>query len=269
MKIARWLAVLVFLGASISGCDSAEERDLKRGLHHQSAGEFREALAKFESTMKRAPGSPSSLRAARESVKIRVFDIKSYDRAIEDLKFLILYSKDPQERWRSQNQIAQIYFDNLARYDKALVEYSRLLSSPASKEEEWRVKMAIARCYYYLGQVSHSWTETNYILAEENLPSDLVFDALFLLANIQLSQKKYRESAQSLEKLSKNFPERAKKENVGINLSLCYEELGEKSEAIRVLEELRPFYEPKDYIDLRIKKIRDRFSDLPRKKAKE
>lgn len=250
-------------------CDSTQERELKRGLHFQASGEFKEALAEYDNVMKRAPEKPPALRAARESAKILMFELKNYEKAINILKFLILYSTDPEERWKSQSQIAQIYFDNLGRYERALIEYSKLLSSQISKEEKLRIRLAIARCYYYLGQFTHSWSESSLILQEEELPDNLAFDTKFLQANIQMTDKKYAEAAKALEEISKKFPERAKKENVAINLSLCYEEMGSQANAIRVLEEIRPYYEPKEYIDLRIKKIRDSFSDLPRKKPKE
>lgn len=219
--------------------------------------------------MKRAPAASAALQAARESVKILVFELKNYERAINALRFLILYSNDAEERWRAQSQIAQIYFDNLAWYDKALIEYSKLLSSNISKSEKIRIKLAIARCYYYLGQLAHSWSEASLILAEDDLSEEIAFDAMLLQANIQISDKKFADAVKSLEALAKRYPERSKKENVGLNLSLCHEELGNQEAAIRALEETKGTYESKDYIDLRIKKIRERFSDLPRKRPKE
>ena len=250
-------------------CENSQERHLREGLKNYHSGQLRDALAEFDSAMKRAPGTTAALRAARESVKILVFDLKNYERAISALRFLILYSTDAEERWRAQSQIAQIYFDNLAWYDKALIEYSKLLSSNVAKTEKIRIKLAIARCYYYLGQLPHSWSEASLILAEDDLPEGIAFDSLLLQANIQISDKKYSEAVKSLELLAKRYPERAKKENVGLNLSLCHEELGNQDAAIQALEEIKGTYESKDYIELRIKKIRERFSDLPRKRPKE
>jgi thioredoxin-like negative regulator of GroEL len=261
--------VIILIPIIFLGCDSAQERNLKAGLRYQAAGDYREALAEFDNTMKRAPEKPAAIRAARESAKILVFELKNYEKAINVLKFLILYSTDAEERWRSQSQIAQIYFDNLGRYEKALIEYEKLLSNQISRQEKTRIRLAIARCYYYLGQFSLSWNEANLILQESDLSPEIDFDTQYLQANIQLTEKKYSEAAKALEVLNKKFPERAKKENVAINLSLCYEEIGNHIDAVRVLEEIKPFYEPKEYIELRIKKIRDTFSDLPRKKPKE
>lgn len=259
----------VFLIFGISfGCDTPQERDLKSGSKLQIIGEYREAVTAFESAMKRNPRTPEALKAARESVKILVYELKNYERAIEVLKFLILYSTDPEERWRAQSQIAQIYFDNLTWYDKALIEFSKLLTSPISKKEQLAVRLAIARCYYHLGQFPLSWSESSQILTEYDLTQDQEFDTSLLQANIQISLKKWASAADILEGLEKKFAERARKENVGINLSICYEELGKLKEAVRVLEKMRRYYEPRDYIDLRISKIRERYLEAPKSPRK-
>lgn len=260
------LAYLLFIGGV--SCDTPQEIDLHRGLKFQSEGEFREAIAEFEKVMKRNPGNGPSLRAARESAKILLYDLKNYDGTIGVLKYLILYSNEPEERWKSQGQIAQIYFDNLAWYDKALLEYNKLLSSDLPKSERAKIRLALARTYYYLGQFNQSWSEASELLVTEDVSRDQAFDILLLQANIHLALKKYPEASKALEQLTSQFPERSKKENVGINLALCYEELGVHKEALRVLESLREFYEPKEYIELRIKKIRERYFNAPKKRIK-
>ncbi len=264
----RLILFVGFVIFGILGCNSPQEVDLERGLRFQSQGELREAVAQFERAMKRKPGTRQALRAARESAKILLYDLKNYERTIDVLKFLILYSDNPEERWKAQSQIAQIYFDNLAWYDKALVEYSKLLSSNLSKDDQIRTRLAIARSYYYLGQFNQSWSEASDLLVEQGVSADQAFDILLLQANIHLALKKYAEASKALEQILVRFPERSKKENVGLNLVLCYEELGVYKEAVRVLDGLRSYYEPREYIELRLKKIKDRFLNQPKKRLK-
>jgi tetratricopeptide (TPR) repeat protein len=250
------------------GCNSPQEIDLNRGLQFQSRGEFREAVTEFDKVMKRSPRSLASIRAARESAKIYLYELKNYDRTIEVLKFLILYSNNSEERWKSQSQIAQIYFDNLAWYDKALIEYNKLLAGHLSKEEQIRVRLAIARSYYYLGQFLQSSNEASQILVEQGVSEDQAFDVYLLQANIYLSLKNHFDAAKALERILQRFPDKSKKENVGINLALCYEEMGVHTEALRVLESLKSYYEPKEYVELRIRKIRERYLNLPKTRIK-
>ena len=199
---------------------------------------------------------------------ILIYELKNYNRSIEILKYLILYSNDPDERWKSQIQIAQIYFDNLAWYDRAIIEYSKLLSSELSKDEKVRIRLAIARSYYYLGKFTQSWSEASEIIVEQNISKEQIFDILLLQANINLALKKFSEAAKILERLNAQFPERSKKENIGINLALCYESNGDHVNALRIFEYLIKFYEPKEYIELRIKKIKHHFLNQPKKRLK-
>lgn len=250
------------------GCSHPQEKDFNRGLDLQSKGELREAVVEFDKAMKRNPGTPNSLKAARESAKIYTYDLKNYEKAIEALNFLILYSDLSEERWKSQRLIAQIYFDHLAWYDKALIEYSKLLSSNLSKDENRKVRLAIARSYYYLGQFAQSWSEASGILLEKDVPEDQAFDVLLLQSNIHLALKNYALAAKSLEKIRSRFPVKSKKENVELNLAMCYEELGVHDEALKVLEVMKAYYEPKEYVELQIKKIRERSLNQPKKRIK-
>jgi tetratricopeptide (TPR) repeat protein len=266
LKVWALIIYLLFLGGA--GCDSPQSLDFDRAMKYQSKNEFREAAAEFEKVMKRNPRSALALKAARESVRIYLYELKSYEKTIAVLKLLVLYSDIPDERWKSQNQIAQIYFDNLARYDKALIEYSRLLASNLSQAEKLKVRLAIARSYYYLGQLSQSLSESREMLLDQTVSDDLVFDVKLLQANISLAQKNFMEAAKNLKTIIAHFPERAKKENVGLNLALCYEELGLHDESIKVLEYVKTYYEPKEYIELRIKKIHQKDLNLPKKRLK-
>jgi len=265
------LGIFFFLCAQIFfhvGCESRQEKEFKRGIKYQNSKDYSSALEEFEKSIKREPGNPTSLMAARESIKILLYEVKNYEKAIELLKFLILYSNNSEERWRSQSQIAQIYFDNLGWYDKALIEYSKLLNGNLSKEEQTKIHLSIARAYYYLGQFNQSWNEASSLLLENSVSQDQIFDVYLLQANIHQSLKRFSEATKLFEEILTRFPERSKKENVGINLALCYEELGVYKEAMRVLESLKNSYEPKEYIALRLKKLKDRLINQPKKRLK-
>jgi tetratricopeptide (TPR) repeat protein len=253
---------------TMAGCDTPQTIDFNRGAGFQAKNEFHLAVSEYEKVIRRAPRSQLALRAARESAKIYLYEIKNYERSIEVLKLLVLYSDQPEERLKAQTQIAQIYFDNLARYDKALIEYSRLLASNLSKAEKLKVRLAIARTYYYLGQFSQSWSEAREILLDKSVSPDQAFDVMLLQANINLAQKDFLEAARILRKIMADFQERATKENIGLSLALCYEELGNHEEAIGVLEFVKTYYQPKEYIELRIRKIKQKTVNQPKMRIK-
>lgn len=267
MAAFKFLSALLFCW-SLWGCGNSVDQQLRQGLSLQSQGAYREATIELERVMKREPGTHRGLQAARANAKILLYDLKRFDAAIEALKYIVLYSKDHEERNKAQMQTAQIYFDNLGWYDRALIEYGKLLSTDLTKEEKLKVKLAMARCYYYLGQFEQSLREINEYETKTSSLGEGDFDILLLRANILLAQKNIAQAARSLVTLLTEFPERSKKENVPINLVLCYEELGYFQKAIDLLISLRKDYEPKDFIDLRIRKIQQRVQNQPKIRLK-
>lgn len=257
--------LLIFL---LFACVQSPEQQLKSAIALQSQGAFREASVELERVMKRELGSETALQAARLRAKTLLYDLRKYDAAVETYRYLILYSQDADERIKAQLQIAQIYFDNLGWFDKALIEYGKLLGTHLLPLEKLKVKLAMARCYYYLGQYEQSLREINDYEVSFSHSSDETFDILLLRGNIFLAQKKLLQASEMFQKLLDEYPERARKENVPITMVLCLEELGHLSRAIAILEAIRETYQPKDYIDLRIRKIKQRVHNQPKTRIK-
>lgn len=59
------------------------------------------------------------------------------------------------------------------------------------------------------------------------------------------------------------FPERSAKENIGLTLSVCYEELKDFKSAIDLLEKIKSQHPMPEYIDIRIKRLQDRLKNQP------
>ncbi|MGZ3745816.1 MAG: tetratricopeptide repeat protein, partial [Pseudobdellovibrionaceae bacterium] len=69
---------------------------------------YRIALSSLDKVMKRAPESDYAVKAARDGARIASLEIKDYKRALEYYKFLVLHSKDSDERVNAQKQLASI-----------------------------------------------------------------------------------------------------------------------------------------------------------------
>jgi tetratricopeptide (TPR) repeat protein len=261
------------LGISILVLVSCENRRLKEFNNAQeflAKGEFRIATSLFEKIVQKDGISDLSIKSVRELAKIYLYEFKDYDKAIDRLRFIILYSKDAKERFKSQKQIAQIFFDYKAQYENAVLEFSRLLSMPLSKTENFEIRLSIARAYYHLGNFEQSWREVIALNinagASEN--SNYNYDIELLQANIKMAQKDHSSAARMYEDLLKNHPIRANKENIPLNLSLCYEVEENFEEAIEILKPLIEFYKPAEFIKLKIKKLSERQQNKPKKRVK-
>lgn len=252
----------------LTACENAKLKEFNRAQEILSKGEIRIAGSIFERIIQREGVSELAIKSSRELTKIYLYEYKDYDKAIQQLRFLILYSKDPDERIKSQKQIAQIFFDNKAQYAEAVTEFSKLLALPLSKTEKLQIQLSIARAYYHLGNFEQSWLEVVSLGKTEDVSEDFDYDIRLLQANIKMALKEHSSAAKLYEEILKIYPVRAQKENIALNLSLCYEVEDNFEKAIEVLKPIVDIYKPAEFINLKIKKLNERQQNKPKKRVK-
>lgn len=253
------LALLIFFVA----CSRPEEADFKKGQDEASAQHPRIALTYFERVVKREGANLNiRLASAREAARLADLEVKDYKRAVEFYRFLVLYSPNTDERKQAQTQIALIDFDHLNDYKNAILEFNRLLGLTHSQHEEATYRLAIAKSYYYLNNFNQAEEEIDTLLRGNTEKADR-FPLLQLKANIYVTKKETKKAIEIFTMLVNDYPELAVKENIALALAVAHEDNKNFNEAIRVLELSRPFYKPVEYIDLRIKKLKDRLKNAP------
>lgn len=260
-------ATLKFVAASIfstmfsmalAGCTfSTENLEFERAEKAELAGKHEEAVKHYRALIERSQQSPLALRAAHEAARISNYDLKKYKEAIGLYKHIVLYSPVERERIEAQKRIAEIDFTQTLDYTNAIIEYSRLLELPHGEAEEAQYRMAIARSYFYQNNFFQSQAEIDRIL-KGKFDKATRFDARVLKANIYLTTKELDEAIKTLNDLVQEDPERAKEEKVGLLLAICYEEQKSFSKAIETLVSIREAYPRKDFIDNKIRALKER-----------
>ncbi len=246
----------------ILGCSSPSQRELRLGKEEQSQGNFRIAVNHFERVLKRDSDSELALEAAKEAAKILFLEIKDYKKAIDFYKYIILVSKSTSDRMLAQRQIVSIFFDHLSDYKAAVLEINKYLMMTEDPREIVEYKIKLARAYYYQNNFAQAQNETEEFL-NKNPTSDQKFEMLNLKANIYLAQKDYQSGISILTSIIKDYPERATKDNLGLTLSVAYEEMRDFKAAIETLQKLRETHPMPEYVDIRIKRLQDRLKNQP------
>ena len=254
MKVAAIVVVAVLLG----GCTfSSENLEFERAEKAELAGKHEEAVKHYKAVIEKAQQSPLALKAAQEAARISNYDLKRYKDAVDLYKHVVLYSPVERERIDAQKQIAEIHFTQTLDYTNAIVEYSRLLDLPHGDVEEAHYRMAIARSYFYQNNFFQSQAEIDRIL-KGKFDKTTRFDARVLKANIFLTTKELDQAIETLTELIKEDPERAREEKVGLLLAICYEEQKTFGKAVETLMSIRDSYPNKDFIDTKIRALKER-----------
>ncbi len=255
---------LVLLGLFIfSSCSlSYQDVEYSRARSNEKTGDFKSALEHYSRIIKRDPDSDMAVISARNAARIALLEIKNFNKAIAFYKYLVVYSEDSKERFNSQKKIADIYFEKIGNYPQAIIEYGRLLKLPHTKEDNYFFRTRIAKSHFQVNNFYQSLVEVNTLL-EENPDKDKVFDLKLFKANIFLTTKKVDNAIKVFKELMTSNPKKAQSENVGINLSVAHEEKKDFKKAIEILESIKESYPTQEFIELKIKRLKERAENQP------
>lgn len=256
------LAIFV-VGLSISGCtfslDSLRYYRAERAVTQQ---DYASALAILQNIVLSNPDGPRALEAARLGARVAHLDAKNYSQAVEFYKNVVLRSPDAEERKSAQKFIAQIEFENLQDFNQAVVEYEKLLKLDHRPEEAFHYRLNLAKSQLRMNNVDQAVTEIDILLSQKH-SGDEIFEARIIKANTLVAVKRLADAAVAWQEILKEFPEKSKKENVALNLVVCYEEMKDFSKAIDVLEGMREGYPHPDFLNVRIGRLRERMGNQP------
>jgi tetratricopeptide (TPR) repeat protein len=258
-KTTAILIIVVVLSSCTLSSDKIEFEKAQKDVQNRY---FDSALKHLKVVMDHQIDSELAIEAAKESARISHYESKDFRSAVAFYKDIVLYSKNPQDRIYSQRQIADIYFNNLQDYTQSVVEYQRLLELPHSLEDELTYRLSIARSNFYLTNFYQAEVDIDELL-KRPFSKEVLFEAYLLRANLYLTGKQLDGAIAVLKKLIENYPERSKKESIGLVLAICYEEQKNFAKAIETLQAVRVYYPRKEFVDRRIKSLRERQSYLP------
>lgn len=257
-KVFFTLTIIFLLGS----CTNPQESDYQKAEAYIKKGYYRKAAKYLDQAIKRNEQTDVALLAMKEAARITFLEIKDYKKAASYYQLIIRYSSNEIDRLEAQKQLASLYFESLQDYERAAVEYSKLATTSRVDSERALYKLSVARSYYYLGNYFQTLSEIEEILKLKS-DKDVEFQARLLHGNVSVAQKKFGEAAKTFQEIIAKFPEKSLKENVHLVLSLSLEESGDYRQALSVLEKIQDRYEPKEYLDLRIKRIQERAENQP------
>jgi tetratricopeptide (TPR) repeat protein len=257
------LLPLTFVVLTSGGCTYCLEwwqnYRIEKAIEHH---DYTWALGQLQNTLESDPDSPRALAAARLGARVAQLEAKDYALAVEFYKGIVIRSPEVDERRVAQKSVAQIYFENLQDYDQAVIEYEKLLKLEQRPAEAFHFRLNLAKSHFQLNNIDQALNEIDVLLAHSKFPAE-VFEAKVLKATTLIAAKRQSEAAQLWEELLKEFPEKSQKENVALNLVVCYEDMNEFGKAIEVLERMSATDAHPEYLKLRIQRLKERKANQP------
>jgi tetratricopeptide (TPR) repeat protein len=247
----------------LSGCKiDFAEWDFKKAEDHSRQGQFSESIKKYQNVIKRSPESHLALKSARAASRIAIYETKNFSLAIGLLKFIVLHSQDENERKLVQKEIADLYFDKLGSYQAAISEYNQYLTMGVSQSDFLQSKLRLAKSHFFISEFFQAESEVREALRSAQNGEER-FELENFLANVLMSLNRAPEAEALLRKVITDYPDLAKRERVFLTLVSALEEREAFEAAIATLEAHRPSADDKEFVDLKISKLKERMRNRP------
>ncbi len=257
-KIQKTLSQIFFAGAFLFlslSCQSRSEKLYSQAYEKINQNQFADAIELLKSSAALEKENLKKTKALFEAARLLRFEIHNYDAALVILRKIVLESEDAKLRLLSQESIAEIYFDHLQDYLLALNELLILepLLLESKKKENVRLKIAQAQRFSGNNAAALEYVE----VALKNSDA-LRNNFLKLKAQIFQSQQKYDEALKIYENMFLKTPEYFIRENLFAAVSAVQEEKKDYKTAIEYLEKNTNQIADKNYLELRIKKLKEK-----------
>jgi len=246
----------------LSACTPSDEGPYKNGLSSLKNSNFKESIVSFKQSTLINPNGKYALLSAKEGAKVAYYELKDFESAIYFLKNIVVISNLHEERISAQRQMVSIYFTNLNDYKNSIIEINRLLSMTEDQDEKEKLKEKLARSYFYMNNFIQAQSEAEEVI-RTGKDQETIFQMLALKGNIFLAKKNIQQASDVFHEILKKYPDKAVKENIASTLAVAYEEMKDYKKAVEVLESMKKYHQTPEYLDLRIKRLKQSEKNQP------
>ena len=257
------LAAIILFFCGLSGClRNSQQSDLTRAEKLLKIGQAQAALETIDVALAKDYHSKLALDLARFGAKTAFFEAKEYAIALRYYRLILIKSNDPQERGEAQKKIIQILYEKQKNYAESINEISLILQTELTDSEKFKYRMMLAKSYFQLNKFYQAKVEVE-VLVQEDLTPDQQFQLLTFKGNLYMTDKQHEAAIEVYEQMLDAFNDRAIGEGVPLSLASVFEDIEKFSEAIEVLESYKPVGPSAEFIEFKIKKLKERMKNQP------
>jgi len=250
----------VFLSFFVFSCTPQSDRNYTEAYAEIEKGHFRIATDLLEKAAQQEKDDKKRTKAYVEAARIARFEIQDFERAIRLNRQIILKSTDSRQRLLAQDAIAEIYFENIQNYSLALKEMLVLEQLNQGAEQNEKLRFKIAHAQFLSGNIPSA---LEYIDASLKSPVSDRKNLLKLKAQVLIAQKKFDEALVCYEEIFKIDADFFQRENLYISTSIVYEEKEDYGSALSYLQKHQEQIKDKAYLELRVKRLKERLTNKP------
>lgn len=259
-KIHLFVAFFICAQLFLVGCRSRSEKLYAEAYEKINQNEFKSAIELLESSADLEKNNIKKTKALFEAARLLRFERQDYESALKHLRTVVLSSDDEKMRLLAQESICEIYFDHLQNYQEALKELLILepLQPESKKKELLRLKTAQAQHLIGNGQAALEYIDS--VLKISTVDKN---PFLKLKAQVLQSENKFDEALKIYDQIYVSSQNYFKTENLFYAVSAIHEEKKDYKQGVEYLEKHNEEIADKNYLELRIKKLKEKQINKP------
>ncbi len=257
MRLANVL--LPTLAFYLAGCQiQAGRQEFALAERMSQEHKYEAAVATYDKVIENDPKSPLGQQSLFRAATINYLYLGNYAEAAKEYRRFTFLSQDARAVYEAEKNIGEIYFSKTEEYKKAIEQYQRLLGNYPDSQERDLFRFRIAKSYYQVLSFSEAIEQYRQLL--KDFPkSALREETLYQIGNTYFTKGDYPAAHEAFEEVIIQFPSGRLKTFALFGVGNCFEEQDQLEEALRMYTKLREQYPNKEVIDLKIKRVRERF----------
>lgn len=254
-------AAFFIIGAILfTGCQSRSDKLYAEAYEKINQNKFKDAIELLESSSELEKNNIKKTKALFEAARLLRFESQDYEAALKHLRTVVLSSEDEKMRLLAQESICEIYFDHMQNYHEALKEL--LILEPLLKESKKKelLRLKIAQSQHLIGssQVAREYIDS--VLKISGVDKN---PFLKLKAQVLQSENKLDEALKIYDQIYNLSQKYFATENLFYVVSAIQEEKKDYKLGVEYLEKHSEEIADKNYLELRIKKLKEKQINKP------
>jgi TolA-binding protein len=256
---ARKTRRLALLTLFLAGCSEAEvERHWRAGEESWEQGNYARAVDEFHRVVEIAPQDDLADDALMRLGDIHHLFLNRPDDALLYYRDLLKNHPKSSRRVEARMKVAEIFRGKKDDCAMAVVEFQEVLNEGPPPETAAQAQYRMAECYFRNGEIQQARTEYETLLATWP-ESSWADDAQTGVGYCFLALRRYGQALKAYQKVveSSNDPDLVADARLG--MATAYEETGLLPQAEGILRDLLDKHPNRELVELRLKRLEERF----------
>lgn len=260
-----YISIFTIILIIFTACENTSSKYFEKARTFEEKGDYTRAVLYYEQVYELFPESKEAAESLFRSARINRIYLGKARSAISYLKAIVMNYPDSEYFISAQNEIGDIYMENLKNYNQAISEYSKLIQLNPPPEILTEARLKIAKCFEESGNYEQALIELRSLLnAGTELTQTTRELVEYKLGVLLYIKKELKSSISVLDEFIKKYPESDLVPDAKFYLASAYADSGDFKKALDLLNAIENTYRNSEAVRTKIQGLEIRMKKIKR-----